>query len=650
MVVQVARVTNGARATLSRALGPELRVHGVGGPQGAKMLGALDETDTVTLPQIKVGGLDLPYDGRTRFVRRLARDDVDAYEWGGMTTGTRASALWVLYLPLTVLNATGWSSPSHRRTPRVMTHVLAGLATVTYVLWVAFILLDLIGRQWRQHLLAAGLTAWPVRVVVAPAANVALVVLLSLLFFLNARTAKEFEGYQVNDSTSWKEHDHVGDPGFFAHETSYQLLRNIHGAIALATTVGAIAVARMATGGRTGLGLVLVLLGTTQVVILGVWWLVALVTRDGRQVAAATLGTVLIHALFTGFALLAVDRLQKLPKAPAVTFKVGPELGVNHALLVALVVSVAVVVLGALALQLSTVADATKLPVKLVRRAGALGTALGLTFVVATLWFFAGQIGPIHDAVVAHGVWPGIVAWHDSYQTTQNAGEKLGTLILTALPLLFVKMMWKPGDPGGGRIIANVWDVLTFWPRRFHPFAVPPYAERAVPELRLAIRARRSPDRPVVLAGHSQGSVLAVAAVTAELADTSVTSTPGIPGTVSLVTFGSPIGGLHATFFPAHFGQPQRAALAARIAANGGCWRNFLRATDPIGSRVAGGVGTSQWSDVVLADPIPSGAGDDDDVHDLAPLERPRPWYAVNGHNFYLADPLVRKAIDDLRA
>lgn len=39
-----------------------------------------------------------------------------------------------------------------------------------------------------------------------------------------------------------------------------------------------------------------------------------------------------------------------------------------------------------------------------------------------------------------------------------------------------------------GRILGNVWDVLTFWPLRYHPFAVPPYAERAVPELRHRLR------------------------------------------------------------------------------------------------------------------------------------------------------------------
>ena len=37
------------------------------------------------------------------------------------------------------------------------------------------------------------------------------------------------------------------------------------------------------------------------------------------------------------------------------------------------------------------------------------------------------------------------------------------------------------------RTVGILWDVLTFWPRRFHPLGVRPYSERAVPEFQARI-------------------------------------------------------------------------------------------------------------------------------------------------------------------
>ena len=68
------------------------------------------------------------------------------------------------------------------------------------------------------------------------------------------------------------------------------------------------------------------------------------------------------------------------------------------------------------------------------------------------------------------------------------------------------------------KAVGVIWDLTTFWPRAAHPLAPPCYAERVVPELltRVALGAR--PGRrgcrtaePVILSGHSQGSLIVLA-------------------------------------------------------------------------------------------------------------------------------------------
>ena len=71
---------------------------------------------------------------------------------------------------------------------------------------------------------------------------------------------------------------------------------------------------------------------------------------------------------------------------------------------------------------------------------------------------------------------------------------------------------------GARRAVGVIWDIATFWPRAGHPLAPPCYAERAVPELitrvsNLLAESNQTPKKVdgVILAGHSQGSTIAVA-------------------------------------------------------------------------------------------------------------------------------------------
>ena len=134
------------------------------------------------------------------------------------------------------------------------------------------------------------------------------------------------------------------------------------------------------------------------------------------------------------------------------------------------------------------------------------------------------------------------------------------------------------------RIIGVVWDVTTFWPRGAHPFAPPCYAEAAVPMLVTRISGRQSnPETgPVLLAAHSQGSVLAMACIF-QLESRE---------NVHLFTFGTQLSRFYGRAFPAFFGCESRRLLRDMLDNSTGPvkfpprpyrWTSFYRPTDPLG-------------------------------------------------------------------
>jgi len=188
------------------------------------------------------------------------------------------------------------------------------------------------------------------------------------------------------------------------------------------------------------------------------------------------------------------------------------------------------------------------------------------------------------------------------------------------------------------RNVGNLWDVMTFWPRRFHPFAVRPYAERAVPRLQGYIESRPG---PVVVSAHSQGTILAFAALRG------MAGRPKL-GQVALATYGSPLSRLHSRFFPHYFNPGELGALHDELWG----WSNFYRRTDHIGQQVFDGVGGAALDDMVLPDPVVTPPTDDDP--DAVWEPDPDPRRAVAGHNDYRRErelkAWVRSAKDRLRA
>jgi len=176
----------------------------------------------------------------------------------------------------------------------------------------------------------------------------------------------------------------------------------------------------------------------------------------------------------------------------------------------------------------------------------------------------------------------------------------VGTKVAVAFPPLYVLVLtlaWR--NERWRRVLGSLFDVGTFFPRAFHPFAPPAYAERAVPELTRRIWRLHDNGGRVVVSAHSQGSVIAAAAVgrMSGRAD-------GEP-TLGVVTFGSPLGKLYRWAFPALFSDGFLAGIShGRPGIGPVLWRNVYYATDYIGGAVRTGTSTvADGVDLELVDP-----------------------------------------------
>ncbi|MBB5084150.1 hypothetical protein [Nonomuraea endophytica] len=175
----------------------------------------------------------------------------------------------------------------------------------------------------------------------------------------------------------------------------------------------------------------------------------------------------------------------------------------------------------------------------------------------------------------------------------------LGSWALAALLVGLVLLGRRAySDNGLRRTVGILWDICTFWPRAIHPLAPPCYTERVIPDLlsRLRTLAPGDTDR-VLLSGHSQGSVIAVAAI--------MQLPPQMKKRVSLLTHGSPLRRLYAAFFPAYFGPDCLKEVAREVK-----WINLYRRSDPIGGPIF--------------HRIPNAAAD--------PEETPRKQGSITGH------------------
>lgn len=170
-------------------------------------------------------------------------------------------------------------------------------------------------------------------------------------------------------------------------------------------------------------------------------------------------------------------------------------------------------------------------------------------------------------------------------RTFLELAQLAGLLPLTLLVTRFLYAGLE--DRSIRRGVGILWDIGTFWPRWFHPFAPPTYSDRAVVGLRRHLdQWLTDPSCRVLLAAHSQGSIIGAAAVLG-MAEARCSQ-------LAFLTYGSPWSRFYVEFYPAMFSTDCLSALCKRLGAGAGGravrWRNLYRISDPIGGPIRGNV------------------------------------------------------------
>lgn len=644
------------------AAGPiELRIHGVSGSPADRILGGPTRLESG--------------DARSGFHRLIAEPDgpLEAYSWGGMTSGSRWSALWVLMLPFAVVNVAGWMARRRPTGAHVVSVRLFGLAmSGIYGLASVALFVDLGayrrtwgGWGWVGGPHAAGLVAG----VLAIALPVATAILAG-----RSRQRYEARGSPRGpavDPTRWAR---MGEgPGLWNAPRVVEALGLLH----LTFTVGCISVvmghAGLELDGSTAWPAWGALLGGTALVGVSVvatalhvarpeltdrlahlnesmiWWL-ATGGVAGLGVAATALAlpesvtpmTPALPGLDLGFGLL-ISALLLIWGAHAIGIRRG---GVGRSAPSTTFLVIGAGLLLSFAAGTARLASGRRYPEAFVVDHLALAfavTLVGIAGAAAIVWLWARRPRTRAEAgeAASVSVRTGLVRLRRA-ATRIAALFPVAALLPIGWPFLLTLLgsrcpdasvpavftcpaqevfgpMSFPGTTGGlvfdiaawiavaGPVLALVlylargawslslrrrvgvaWDLMTFWPRWYHPWAPPPYPEVAVVDLAERI-VEMGGGRRVIVSAHSQGSVLALPALLQAGEATDV------------IIHGSPIERFYGAFFPTQVDQTLITEVATTI--EPGRWVNLYRATDPIG----GPLGTDGVTDILVAEPLPDG-------------------------------------------
>lgn len=605
----------------------ELRVHGIGGPSAESVLGC-DATATSwrSEPEARSSVRHCP-----------GEESVRAYLWSPLTSGSRTFALWPLLLPYTLVNVAGWMAPRGQR--RASLHraaaVVVGLGTtMATVVWFLLAALTIWGDAADRLLLPGGR---PTKLFTAAAASAAVALgLLVLSATFAARGYERFRPPSWKDPRPWQGPwgaamgSRLDDEHFYDNASDHEIRWWVHVVTAAVTWLGIISWIVVVAGTDDAarvLGRALAIAAALQALSIAVMVCVALPSdgadrRLGRRLlgpATATIGIMLLGGLVLSGMIMIVGT-EAMPTGPgAVLFDVY-----GWALL------------GGFACAAASAANALMHPTPAEQRATRALVASTMARIRARLATVLSRIDVMAVGLVSAFAVAGIAAvamrWDELYDNSWDLTESLPVRLAQstfALLIGFVFLnLWKSrASPTALRNIGNIWDILTFWPRTFHPLAVRPYAERAVPELQHILRAM--PRRgPLVITAHSQGSILMYAAIRPFVTETTDGPRCTLPP-FALVTFGSPLSTIYAAVFPHYVDSVEIERTRAAVA---GTWTNYFRVTDHVGRAVfiSDTAAITAW---LNDSPAPDRPVIDGEA-------------GVRGHNDYWQEPVIRQAVE----
>jgi hypothetical protein len=271
----------------------EIRIHGVSGTSKTSLL---EQADTIQVAGDKRSGFHRrrgwnaygPADGVGQVGR--VRRHLEAYSWGGLTSGSASRAAWLLLLPFALVNVAAWSHPAadgttggsptaahpwrggRRHALLRSIRLLALTLTMTFVTTSAGIGMDLIGRQCIRNVdrCYAGHHNWFHSLLLwlgdrAPGTQLALsavvpVAVVSLLWALAGRSYRTYEAGTPDGVENREEHvDGQNTPfalrGFWQSKSSMARLRSLHIATAFATIAALVARTQQSSPWTNGLTL-----------------------------------------------------------------------------------------------------------------------------------------------------------------------------------------------------------------------------------------------------------------------------------------------------------------------------------------------------------------------------------------------------------
>ena len=226
----------------------ELRIHGVSGSSAENLL------ETPILQQVAGDDLSAFYQPRPGFGSPTGPGGarLEAYRWGGLTSGAATRALWLLLLPFMLSNVAVWLHPVAGRVGtgvvRTLCRIFALSITATYVLSMVGVSEDLIAWQCastgntcasRRSFLAVlshGFFASAGRRLALCALLPILAV--GLLWLLGRRTWSRYEAFPAGSDMDG---DGLSSPGFWNGKALVGRLRCLHIAAAFATLDAVIA-------------------------------------------------------------------------------------------------------------------------------------------------------------------------------------------------------------------------------------------------------------------------------------------------------------------------------------------------------------------------------------------------------------------------